>query len=304
MTPRPVPRIVVLAILFLAIGRSAGGAAPPKKPALRIEATTRGPRQGDVIAFTVRSDRPLKSLILADDERRVALERGEGGTVFRGLLGFDFEGPAGPRTLELVATEGMEPSRTTPYAIRVAKGRFLVQKVEVEPRFVEVPEAESERVKAEQRRVAEVWKSPDAARRFAGPFRLPADARLQENFGAKRVYNGESRSRHAGLDLAAPEGAPVLAAAAARVALTGALYFSGGTVILDHGTGLFTMYFHLSHVDVKEGELVAPGQRLGAVGHTGRATGPHLHWAAKLNGARVNPESLLKLPAWPPPAAP
>jgi murein DD-endopeptidase MepM/ murein hydrolase activator NlpD len=293
---------IVLAILVLASERSAAVAAPSKKPALRIDATTRQPRQGDVIALTVRSDRPLTSLVLVDDERRIAMERGKGGTVFRGLLGFDFEGPAGPRTLELVASEGAEPSRTTPYAIRVGKGRFLVQKLAVDPRFVEVPEAESERVKGEQRRVLEVWKSADAARRFAGSFRLPADARLEENFGAKRVYNGESRSRHAGLDLAAPEGAPVLASAAARVALTGELYFSGGTVILDHGGGLFTMYFHLSSVDVKEGELVAQGQRLGAVGHTGRATGPHLHWAAKLNGARVNPESLLKLPPWSPPA--
>jgi len=87
----------------------------------------------------------------------------------------------------------------------------------------------------------------------------------------------------------------VEAPASARVVLAEDLYFSGGTVILDHGGGLFTTYFHLSAIDVKPGDLVAAGQRVGAVGATGRATGPHLHWGARLHRARVNPLDLLKL---------
>jgi murein DD-endopeptidase MepM/ murein hydrolase activator NlpD len=119
------------------------------------------------------------------------------------------------------------------------------------------------------------------------------------NFGARRVYNGKTKSFHAGLDLGAKEGTAVAAAGDGRVVLAGDLYFSGGTVLLDHGAGLFTQYFHLSRIDVKEGDAVAKGARLGAAGHTGRATGPHLHWGAKLHAARVNPEDLLALPAWP-----
>ena len=119
------------------------------------------------------------------------------------------------------------------------------------------------------------------------------------NFGARRVFNGKTRSRHAGLDVAAPAGAPVVAAAGGRVALAGNFYFSGGSVVLDHGEGLFTMYFHLSRLDVKEGETVAAGQLLGAVGATGRATGPHLHWAARLGSARIDPAALLALPGRP-----
>src|SRR5262249_43930345 len=102
-----------------------------------------------------------------------------------------------------------------------------------------------------------------------------------------------------GLDLAARQGQEVSAPAPARVALAEDLYFSGGTVILDHGAGLFTSYFHLSRIDVRAGDLVAEGARVGAVGATGRATGPHLHWSARIDGARVNPLGLLKLPRWP-----
>ncbi|MFY9551076.1 MAG: M23 family metallopeptidase, partial [Thermoanaerobaculia bacterium] len=103
--------------------------------------------------------------------------------------------------------------------------------------------------------------------------------------------------RHDGVDMAAEQGDPIEAPAPARVALAEDLYFSGGTVILDHGGGLFTTYFHLSAIEVQPGAIVAAGQRLGAVGATGRATGPHLHWGARLHRARVNPLDLLKLPA-------
>jgi murein DD-endopeptidase MepM/ murein hydrolase activator NlpD len=102
----------------------------------------------------------------------------------------------------------------------------------------------------------------------------------------------------------APTGSPVAAAADGRVALAGNLYFSGGTVLLDHGGGLFTQYFHLSRIDVKDGDVVTKGTVLGLVGATGRVTGPHLHWGARWNGARVNPAALLALPAWPAPGAP
>ena len=117
-----------------------------------------------------------------------------------------------------------------------------------------------------------------------------------------RVYNGKTTGFHACLDMAAPKGTPVAAAADGRVALAGDLYFSGGTVLLDHGGGLFTQYMHLSRVDVKDGDAVARGTILGLVGATGRVTGPHLHWGARLNGARVNPEALVALPARPAPA--
>ncbi|NNM51106.1 MAG: peptidoglycan DD-metalloendopeptidase family protein, partial [Pseudomonadales bacterium] len=112
-------------------------------------------------------------------------------------------------------------------------------------------------------------------------------------FGLKRFFNGEPRAPHSGLDLKAAEGAPVTAPAAGRVLMTQNLFFNGNTVMLDEGQGLVSMYCHLSQIAVHEGQQIKPGELLGYVGHTGRATGPHLHWSVSLNGVRIDPRLLL-----------
>jgi murein DD-endopeptidase MepM/ murein hydrolase activator NlpD len=234
-----------------------------------------------------------------DGEKRIALERDASGRVFRGLVGVDLGEKAGAHEIVLEAGDG---GARLVVPLKVRRGRFRVQKLSVDPRYVEVPPAEEERVKAETVRVHAAYESGEAGRRWSS-FGRPLKGRSNRNFGARRVYNGKTERIHAGLDMAAAEGTPVGAAADGRVALAGDLYFSGGTVLLDHGGGLFTQYFHLSRVDVKDGDVVKKGTVLGLVGATGRATGPHLHWGAKLHAARVNPEALLRLPAWPLPAA-
>jgi murein DD-endopeptidase MepM/ murein hydrolase activator NlpD len=254
--------------------------------------------QGGVAEVRVTSDAPLAALVLVDGDRRIPLERETSGRAFRGLLGVDLDAKTGER--ELVVESGDGDARAA-VKTRVLKGSFRVQKISVDPKFVEVPPEELERVKADGERVAAAYRAAEAARRwtsFAEPVHYPGS-----NFGSRRVYNGKTTGFHAGLDMAAPKGTPVAAAADGRVALAGDLYFSGGTVLLDHGGGLFTQYMHLSRVDVADGAVVAKGTVLGLVGATGRVTGPHLHWGARLNGARVNPEALVALPARPVPAA-
>jgi murein DD-endopeptidase MepM/ murein hydrolase activator NlpD len=147
--------------------------------------------------------------------------------------------------------------------------------------------------------VAAVWKAPDELRRWTTAFELPVAGVSGGNFGVRRIYNGKERSRHNGVDFRAPTGTPVTAPAPGRVALAEELYFSGGTVILDHGAGLFTSYFHLSRIDVAKGDVVETGKALGAAGATGRVTGPHLHWSARFGAARINPLDLRRLPEWP-----
>jgi murein DD-endopeptidase MepM/ murein hydrolase activator NlpD len=122
----------------------------------------------------------------------------------------------------------------------------------------------------------------------------PVDGLYSSAFGLKRFFNGQARKPHSGIDIAAPEGAPIMSPADGTIALTGDFFFNGNSVFIDHGQGLISMMCHLSRIDVKEGDVVKQGDLLGAVGKTGRATGPHLHWTVSLNNARVNPKLLLK----------
>src|SRR5262249_14379879 len=152
------------------------------------------------------------------------------------------------------------------------------------------------RVQAERRELDAALASGAAERLWRGPFRIPIEGgQPTGGYGLRRLINGQPRSPHTGYDWAAPAGTPVLAANAGRVALVTEHFFAGRNVVLDHGLGLFTLYFHLTEARVAPGESVTAGQVIGTVGATGRVTGAHLHFAVLLGGARVDPEALLRL---------
>jgi murein DD-endopeptidase MepM/ murein hydrolase activator NlpD len=117
-----------------------------------------------------------------------------------------------------------------------------------------------------------------------------------QGFGARRIINGKPRMPHSGVDFGAERGTPVVASNRGRVALVGDFFFAGRLVVLDHGLGLYTLYFHLDRADVPEGAIVERGEQVGVVGATGRATGPHLHWAAQLGASRIDALALLSVP--------
>jgi murein DD-endopeptidase MepM/ murein hydrolase activator NlpD len=291
--------VTLLGILLLAARTSGGECRAPKLSAAVSPASV---RQGGIVVVTLTSDAPIDEarVVFGESAREIAMEPVSGVRRYRGIVGIDFEGPTGKRPLRF---EGRVPCGEKGTAVReiaVRSGKFKVEKLRVAPEYVEPPESEKERIESDREKVAQVWKSGDPERRWSGPFLLPVDAPIRrESFGSRRVLNGEPKSAHSGLDLAAASGQPVRAPAPARVAIAEDLYFSGGTVILDHGEGLFTSYFHLSRIDVKAGEILVTGAPFAAVGATGRATGPHLHWSAKIAGARINPLGLLELPKWP-----
>ena len=124
-------------------------------------------------------------------------------------------------------------------------------------------------------------------------FQLPAEGRLASRFGLRRIFNGEARAPHSGLDVAVPRGTPIKAAAQGKILATGDYFFNGKTVFIDHGNGLISMYCHLDRIDVQSGDQVTQGQRVGLAGSTGRSSGPHLHWSVVLNGTMVDPELFL-----------
>lgn len=153
-----------------------------------------------------------------------------------------------------------------------------------------------ERIGREQQRIRKAlahW-DPNAPERLR--FNPPVTAPVSSPFGLRRFFNDQPRKPHSGLDLAAAAGTPIHAPAAGRISDTGAFFFNGNTVFIDHGKGLVTMYCHLSRIDVSPGQRVQAGDVIGAVGQTGRVTGPHLHWSVSLNDARVDPVLFLNQP--------
>ena len=300
---------MIRAALLVGLSGIVAAAASGAPDGLRIVVSESRPIQGAIVLVTLESAEPLAEATLVASDRRIAMENDADGRVFRTLYGIDFESDVGKRTLRVearrVGARGVEgaPARVAK-TLEVRSGRFPTQNLKVAPAYVEPPKEELDRIAEDREKVQRVWAAADSDRRFAGPFRRPVASASTGSFGVRRVFNGKPRNPHDGVDLAAPQGEPVVAPAPAIVAMSDELYFSGGTIILDHGEGLFTTYFHLSARDVRVGDAVTAGQRIGSVGATGRATGPHLHWGARLRRARVNPLDLLQLPAWPPPAAP
>lgn len=180
--------------------------------------------------------------------------------------------------------------------VEISEPPYPVERIELSD-DAHVRLSPKDRVRAE--REAKVVGALFVARRvrtasFALPLAPPLlDAPPPRNFGTRRFFNGEPRSPHNGADFSAPAGTPVLAAEAGRVVLSADHFFSGKSVFVDHGDGLVSMYFHLSKADVETGRAVARGERIGAVGATGRASGPHLHFGLRWRGARIDPSFLL-----------
>ena len=180
--------------------------------------------------------------------------------------------------------------------MRITRAGFSQEQIAVAPAFVRPDSAAALRIQRELARSREVSrKAQETPRLWRGAFRLPRTSRITSRFGSARVYNGEVKSRHLGTDFAGAVGAPVRAAGRGVVAMVGDFYLAGKAVYINHGGGLVTAYFHLSRVDVKQGQRVARGQRIGAVGKTGRVTGPHLHWVARYGAISADPMSLIAL---------
>lgn len=214
---------------------------------------------------------------------------------FVGLLGIDLQDEPGTHEL-LVELQIGEQSRTLRYSVAVVKGKFHVEHLTLPKDKVDLDEKSLARWKAEQEQVKEALGTDSQSKLWQSDFVEPVSGKRTGIFGSVRVMNGQARNPHNGEDIGAPLGTPVAATNDGVVRLIVDHIFSGNGVFLDHGLGFYSMYFHLSEVLVKDGDQVQAGQIIGRVGATGRATGPHLHWGVKLNGARVNPYALLDLP--------
>ncbi|HLZ33162.1 MAG TPA: M23 family metallopeptidase [Nitrospira sp.] len=212
-----------------------------------------------------------------------------------GLLGIDMQDDPGTYELVVGVKRG-EQTKHLSYNVLVAKEKFAVEYLKLPKDKVDLDEKSVARWKAEQEQVKQALAENSALRLWRSKFVEPVNGKRTGIFGSVRIMNGQPRNPHNGEDIGAPMGTEVASTNDGVVRLTVDHIFSGRGIFVDHGLGFYSMYFHLSEILVKDGDLVKAGQIIGKVGATGRATGPHLHWGVKLNGARVNPYTLLDLP--------
>ncbi len=174
---------------------------------------------------------------------------------------------------------------------KYAKEEIVVSDKKVNPKSQEV----KQRISKEYNEAMKIYSTVTPRSYITKPFIVPLDSKITSVFGKARVYNGSLKGYHSGTDFRASMGTPIIASNDARVALVKKRFYSGGTVLLDHGEGIYTCYFHMSAFQVKEGEKVKRGQVLGLSGKSGRVTGPHLHFSARINAVQVDPLQLIKL---------
>lgn len=180
-------------------------------------------------------------------------------------------------------------------SISVKDKQFPVKKLWVKEEFVTPPQSVLERIRRESELTRAIYDIYSPEWRVQGKFILPVEGNIFPNFGERRFFNNKPRSQHSGIDIASPKGTPVKASNSGRVVLATHLYFSGKTVVIDHGLGVFSIYCHFSEITVSSNDDVEKGEVIGKIGSTGRVTGPHLHWSIKIRGSRVDPNALLNL---------
>jgi murein DD-endopeptidase MepM/ murein hydrolase activator NlpD len=262
-----------------------------------LEVSWRPPRPvvSDVAVFAVHGPGDGASVEGSVGGRPVTFFRDARG--YAALVGFDMELASGRQPWRVEIREPGRPARSVSGTVQIGRRDFPVQRLTLPTPMVDLDPETERRAIAEGNVLRTLYRTITPQRLWRGSFARPvAGNGPGTGFGSRRIINGQPRAPHGGMDYAAPRGTPVVSVNDGRVALVADYFFPGRLVVVDHGLGLYTLYFHLDEARVEIGERVGRGQPLGTVGSTGRATGPHLHFGVQIGAARIDPERLLALP--------
>jgi murein DD-endopeptidase MepM/ murein hydrolase activator NlpD len=289
--------VVALARLPPGVSGHAQQTQPVTEPSpdgpLAIDLQARSRQPGEVLLVDIAVPFAAARVELRAFDRDYLAFRVRPGA-WRAIVGVDLDTVPGTYWMDARAT-GASAAATGRGRIVIRPKRFPTRTLKVDPAFVSPPPAELARIAAEAAHLTELWASSAAEPLWTGPFQRPVPQPANSAFGTRSIFNGQPRSPHGGADFLSPRGTPVRAPSAGRVLLADDLYYTGGSIVLDHGAGLVSLFAHLSKRLVRTGDQVAAGQIIGEVGSTGRVTGPHLHWTLRAHGARVDPLSLLSV---------
>jgi hypothetical protein len=259
-------------------------------PAIHVTAASRSLQPGEVVVLSIVTPKPVEAIRVRAFDRDVPAY--QNGDAWQAILGIDLG--VTPGTYPVRVESGDGPTFLRGGAdLKIAPRTFRTRRLTVNEAFVTPPKSEMPRIEREAALLAAAWRASASTPLWRRPFVRPVPQQANSAFGTRSIYNGKPRSSHGGADFLSPAGTPIHAPNAGRIVIARNLYFTGNTVIIDHGLGLFSMLAHLSRIDVREADEVESGQVIGLVGATGRVTGPHLHWAVRINDARVDPLSLL-----------
>jgi hypothetical protein len=280
---RTAPVLIAFAAALIASAAALGAWNPAS--AAGVDLPTENAVPGGVKLIRLESAGAAMPYVDTDGHRALVIQD---GATWVAVIGIPLSAPLGMHQVIVHGAQGRQELE-----FQVSNKQYASQSLKVAPRQVDLSAADLARFNQEKNRIEQAlshWTEPPPE-----SLRLPqpVPGRRSSSFGSRRIFNGQSRNPHSGMDIAAPAGTPVLVPIAGTVVDTGDYFFNGNTVFVDHGRGLISMYCHLSAIDVKPGQRLAAGTRIGAVGMTGRATGPHLHWGLSLNRAWVDPELFL-----------
>ena len=263
------------------------GASPQTPVPITVAATPKSARPGDLVVLTIVIPAPAESVQVRVFDRDVPAIRID-KTTFSVLVGIDLA--VVPGTYRIAIESGATRTR---FPLLVTARKFATRTLNVDPAFVNPPPSAVPRIEREAKELQRIWQMSTSPKLWDGAFMAPVPQPANSAFGTRTILNGEPRSPHGGADFGSPAGTPIKAPNAGRVVLADSLYYTGNTLVIDHGLGLFSLFAHLSEINARAEDLVKTGDVVGTVGATGRATGPHLHWSVRINGARVDPVSLL-----------